>query len=222
MKIDPAAIATTALRLLNEVGLDGLTMRLVARELGVQAPALYWHVKNKQELLDAMANVLYEQAVVSLQPPRRDTDWRDWVRDLAHRTRATMLRHRDGARVLAGTHTTTPVLGPSIELTIRTFLDAGFSEAEAVRGFTTIYHYTVGFTIEEQARQGHAYGPDNPYQSDRFAAALDTDRHPLLGRVLDDVFPADPDAAFDDGLTLILTGISPPAPDTAGSPTVPA
>jgi len=45
-------VVNTALKLLDEVGLDGLTLRKLAAELGVQAPALYWHFKNKQALLD--------------------------------------------------------------------------------------------------------------------------------------------------------------------------
>src|ERR1700688_4158094 len=48
-------VVRTALRILDEVGLDGLTVRKLASELGVQAPALYWHFKNKQALLDEMA-----------------------------------------------------------------------------------------------------------------------------------------------------------------------
>jgi TetR/AcrR family tetracycline transcriptional repressor len=45
----------TGLRLLDEVGLDGLSVRRLAAELGVRSPALYWHIKTKQELLEGMA-----------------------------------------------------------------------------------------------------------------------------------------------------------------------
>jgi TetR/AcrR family tetracycline transcriptional repressor len=44
------------LDVLDEVGIDGLTVRLLAGRLGVKSPALYWHLRNKQELLDAMAD----------------------------------------------------------------------------------------------------------------------------------------------------------------------
>ena len=53
--LDRTRVADTALKLLNEVGLDGLTLRAIARELDVKAPALYWHFKDKQALLDEMA-----------------------------------------------------------------------------------------------------------------------------------------------------------------------
>jgi len=52
--LDRKRVADTALKLLNEVGLDGLTLRAIAKELDVKAPALYWHFKDKQALLDEM------------------------------------------------------------------------------------------------------------------------------------------------------------------------
>lgn len=63
MKLDANVIGAAALELLDETGLDGLTMRKVASALNVQAPALYWHVKNKQELLDVMARAVFTAAV---------------------------------------------------------------------------------------------------------------------------------------------------------------
>jgi AcrR family transcriptional regulator len=59
MALDRATVVRAALRLLDEVGLHGLSLRKVASELGVQAPALYWHFKNKQELLDEMATTAF-------------------------------------------------------------------------------------------------------------------------------------------------------------------
>ena len=72
-------IARAALGLLDRTGLDGLTMRLVAAELGVRAPTLYWHVKNKQELLDAIANLLVARANLGLEPSAPGQDWADWL-----------------------------------------------------------------------------------------------------------------------------------------------
>ncbi|HEX8806526.1 MAG TPA: TetR family transcriptional regulator, partial [Candidatus Aquilonibacter sp.] len=54
-------IVQAALELLNELGIDGLTVRALASRLGVRAPTLYWHVKNKQELLDEMATEVWRQ-----------------------------------------------------------------------------------------------------------------------------------------------------------------
>lgn len=207
VKIDADRIARTALALLDRVGLDGLTMRLVAAELGVQAPALYWHVRNKQELLDAMAVRVYLAAVDGVESPRRGEDWADWIADLARRLRRAMLGHRDGARVFAGSNVSDPALYRVIELTLRTLQDAGFTADDAVRAFGTLYHYTVGYTIEEQARTGTAYGDDSPYAPGRLADAVDPARFPLTARVLDVLFAPDTDAGFEHGLRLIIGGM---------------
>ena len=53
--LDREHVVRVALRLLDEAGLDGLTLRRLAAELDVKAPALYWHFANKQDLLDHMA-----------------------------------------------------------------------------------------------------------------------------------------------------------------------
>ena len=59
--LSKAAVVQAALDVLNEDGMDGVTVRAVARRLGVQAPALYWHVKNKQELLDEMGTEIWRR-----------------------------------------------------------------------------------------------------------------------------------------------------------------
>lgn len=68
-KLDRAQVADTALRLLNEVGLDGLTLRRIATELDVKAPALYWHFANKQALLDELATEMLRRMTASAEPP---------------------------------------------------------------------------------------------------------------------------------------------------------
>ncbi|MGI6874470.1 TetR/AcrR family transcriptional regulator C-terminal domain-containing protein [Amycolatopsis sp. 3B14] len=207
MAINPEVIARTALRLLTDVGLDGLTMRVVATELGVRAPTLYWHVKNKQELLDAMATAMYIEATGGLEAPGAGVSWEDWLADGARRLRRTMLRYRDGARVLAGTNTTHPGLFRTVELTLRTLRDAGFSVADAAEGYPALLHYTIGFTIEEQARTGTAYGEDNPYEPGRLERSIDREQFPLTASVVGRLFAQDTDAAFEAGLRVILTGL---------------
>jgi len=62
MKLDREVILETALGLLDEVGMDKLSTRLLAERLGVQQPALYWHFRNKRALLDAMNSELLRRA----------------------------------------------------------------------------------------------------------------------------------------------------------------
>ena len=61
-------VIQTAIQLLQEVGLDGLTLRRLATELGISAPTLYWHVKDKRELLDLMSEAMVRQAREKMPP----------------------------------------------------------------------------------------------------------------------------------------------------------
>src|SRR5437867_13029130 len=71
--LDQERVVRTALALLDEVGLDGLTMRRLADELGVQAASLYWHLRDKEELLDLLADAICEE----MPTPRREGSWRE-------------------------------------------------------------------------------------------------------------------------------------------------
>ena len=195
-KLTAEMVARTALRLLDDLGLDGLTMRQVAKQLDVQVAALYWHVKNKQQLLNVMATIMITEAFDGLEAPRRGITWDAWVADLAQRLRRSMLHYRDGARVLAGTTITDPLLLRTTELTLRTLHDAGFAIDDAARSFPTLLHYAIGYTIEEQARI--EAGPPEP---------IDTSRYPLTTEAAGELSAPDTDANFEHGLRLILAGM---------------
>ena len=77
--LDRQTVVRAALRLLDRAGLDGLTVRKLAGELGVQAPALYWHFKNKEELLEEMATTVFLDAVRDSGWPRPDVSWPEWA-----------------------------------------------------------------------------------------------------------------------------------------------
>ncbi|WP_218007144.1 TetR/AcrR family transcriptional regulator C-terminal domain-containing protein [Microtetraspora fusca] len=196
-------IARTALRLLNEVGLDGLSMRLVAKELEVRVSALYWHVRNKQQLLDAMAEVMFLDAVDGLEAPARGESWDDWLRlAVGDRMRRAMLRYRGGARVFAGTNLTHPALFRVTELVLRTLCAEGLTRQQAAQGFQVLYHFTVSYAIEEQARQGAAYDDENLYSR---PPEIDATRYPLSAEVLAAYWQEGPDAGYADGVSMILS-----------------
>jgi TetR/AcrR family tetracycline transcriptional repressor len=202
--ITPDLIARAGLRLLNDVGLDGLTMRMVAKELDVQAPTLYWHVKNKHELLDLMAGLITAEAADGVEGPGRNETWQQWIAGLARRMRDAMLRYRDGARVTAGSYSTGPSIGRTFELVLRTLTDAGFSATEAARAFPSVLHYVVGFTIEQQARTGENYEGPNPYAQ---TMTIDETRYPLTASVTKELDAVDSDDNFEYGLHIVLAGI---------------
>lgn len=95
--IDRDRLIAAAFAQLEEDGLDGLSMRRLAARLGVQAPALYWHVADKAELLGLMARDIYAPAYAVPAA----TDWRGWLFGFGRALRAAFAAHRDGARLCA-------------------------------------------------------------------------------------------------------------------------
>jgi TetR/AcrR family transcriptional regulator, tetracycline repressor protein len=150
MTLRRETVVETALRLLNEVGVDGLTTRRLADELGVRSPALYWHFKDKQDLLDQMASTMVARAMAGLESPAPDRDWAGWLGDRARAFRSGLLAYRDGARVHAGSRPEAEDLGPVWRLAA--MMEAsGLSRQDAIRGIVAVSRYTVGCVAEEQA-----------------------------------------------------------------------
>src|SRR3989304_4738584 len=77
-------------------GVDSISMRRIAQELGVVPMALYKHVANKDELLDGMLDVVIRE----IDPPRTDTNWKTAVRERILSARRALLRHPWASRVM--------------------------------------------------------------------------------------------------------------------------
>ncbi|UNB54853.1 TetR/AcrR family transcriptional regulator C-terminal domain-containing protein [Mycolicibacterium sp. YH-1] len=201
-KLTRDVIARTGLDLLVDHGLDGLSMRTLASALGVQAPTLYWHVRNKRELLDAMADVIAAEACQRLRPLGDGDSVAHWLADVARTLRSALLQYRDGARVFVGS--ATPSARPANEMVLTGLQSAGFDLDAAAQTVLVLLHYVTGSAIEEQARSGVDY-EDNPYAN---AELLDAERFPLTARVRLVLFNPDADASFEAGLTTVLAGIT--------------
>jgi TetR/AcrR family tetracycline transcriptional repressor len=182
-------LIATGLRLLDQVGLDGLTVRRLATELGVQSPALYWHIRTKQELLDGMAAAIIESA--GLGPPAGDQTWQEWLSGRARAYRRAMLAHRDGARLVASARRA-PQTVRRFDAELEAMVARGFTPVEALRTIAALNHYVDGSVLEEQAST-----PDrNPEVTDL----------PTLLTALRDGPPMG-DEVFEYGLRLLIQGI---------------
>ncbi|MFE7774125.1 TetR/AcrR family transcriptional regulator C-terminal domain-containing protein [Streptomyces sp. NPDC057445] len=202
-KIDRTRVADTALRLLNEVGLEGLTLRAIAKELDVKAPALYWHFKDKQALLDEMATEMLRRMAADMAVFLSD-DWRDSLAAAMRGLREHLLRYRDGARVYSGTRFTDTSYAAPMEAHLRALTSAGFTTAGAARAWFTAYSYTIGYVIEEQAM-----GPDPAAGSEGYdlqARAGRLAEHPLAAEAGFEVF-SHHDEGFEAGLAAVVAGI---------------
>jgi TetR/AcrR family tetracycline transcriptional repressor len=188
-----------AMVVLEEEGLDGLTMRRVATHLGVQAGALYWHFANKSALLDAMA----DRVVAGVGDPLPPGPWDEALVAFAQRLRAALLSHRDGARVMAGTYVT----GPNTLMTGRTsvelLLGAGFPAPRAASATIALGHYVIGHTIEEQAQAELVASGAWAAKRESAAEQIDADDTGAIEMLFD----ADPAERFAFGLGTFVDGL---------------
>ncbi|MBR8234106.1 tetracycline resistance transcriptional repressor TetR [Burkholderia sp. AU42008] len=187
-------VLRAALELLDEVGIDGLSTRRLAERLGVQSPTLYWHFRNKAELLDAMAEaIMLERHGASL--PQPDDVWDAWLAENARSFRRALLAYRDGARLHAGTRPRALHFS-SIERKVALLGDAGFTPDEAVDVMVAISRFVVGWVLEEQA--GPGAGADAPLP--------DAAEYPLLAKGWAALRERSDDEAFERGIAWIVDG----------------
>ncbi|MCX4821419.1 TetR/AcrR family transcriptional regulator [Streptomyces sp. NBC_01142] len=202
-RLDPAATVETALDLLDEAGLDALTMRRLADAMGVQAGALYRYFATKQDLLTAMAERILAEALAP--EGSTDGDWDSRLPALARGMRAALLARRDGARVFAGTHSTGTHTLTFADTVIGVLRDAGFDDDAAARTLLTVTSFTVGHTLEEQAALGHHNGA--PADANRLREAVADEGYPHLTATLPLLTGSDFAAHFEFGLRLLVQGL---------------
>ncbi|WP_067492520.1 TetR/AcrR family transcriptional regulator C-terminal domain-containing protein [Nocardia ignorata] len=198
-------IVTAALELLDEQGMDALTVRALAARLDVKAPALYWHVRNKQELLDEMATFVMRRVTDALAAIPRGADWRADVSAYARVLRSEYLRHRDGARIFSGTRFADPDVVKAKESWLERLTAAGFSLPEADDTLDLLTAFVVGFVIEEQERS-----PSTSTDPARYSLA---ERDAWLGEGAELVKAAghlrdDGDPRFERQLGVVLDGLA--------------
>ncbi|MEV0118109.1 TetR/AcrR family transcriptional regulator C-terminal domain-containing protein [Streptomyces sp. NPDC050844] len=214
--LDRTRVARTALKLLNETGLDGLTLRAIAKELDVKAPALYWHFKDKQALLDEMATEMMRRMTEDLAAGTSagtsagadaapDADWRTALAASMRGLRRHLLMYRDGAKVYSGTHFTDTSYAEPMEAQLRMLTGGGFTPGGAARAWATAYSYTIGYVIEEQAMGPDPVKEEGGYDLEARAERLAA--YPLAAAAGQEMF-RDYDAGFEKGLTAIVAGIA--------------
>lgn len=187
-------ITQAAVELLDEAGLAGLSTRRLAAKLGVQSPTLYWHVRNKAELLDLVAEAICADAF--------DIDgtlpWRDQLLSGLRQFRALLLAHRDAATLLRERPPTGPHRLGHIETTVRILFEAGFSEDEAA-GISRLLAAHVLSSTTEETRTGTT-AETRPIPPDLSA-------YPNLHRVAPAYSRMSGEDLFELGIEIILDGL---------------
>jgi TetR/AcrR family tetracycline transcriptional repressor len=210
-------LVDAALALLRERGLDALSTRGLAQRLGVQAPALYWHIRNKEALLGLVADAICSE----MQLPARDLPFRDRLTRIGLEYRRVLLAHRDAPRIFAEQAPLGPHRMQLYEEAVSAFVDRGFPLEEAVAMATFFRHFLLGMATEEARQQGGvssgassaaAILGDDLAQRDAGA-----EEYPLLQKATRALSDISGERLFDIGLQVLLDGMESRAVALLGS-----
>jgi len=207
--LDRQQIVRTAIAIADREGLNALTMRRIAQQLGAGTMSLYWHVRDKDELIELMRDeVAGEQ---TLQP---SGDWRSDLARFARDTRGTFLRHPWLASVAFGT----PPIGPNSlrqdELITAAMSSLGVDLQTQGAVSAAVYFFVIGFVLRElaqeqvQQRTGMTVAQWRASIAPYIQQQLATGRYPNLQRAISSGSNLDNDAAFEFILNFILDAIA--------------
>ncbi|CAM03950.1 TetR family transcriptional regulator [Saccharopolyspora erythraea NRRL 2338] len=146
MRYHRSDVVRRAITVLDEYGLESLTMRRLAAELGVQPSALYHHVPNKQTLLAAVADEILGRG----RRPRRARQWDRRVVEVCRELRDAMLAYRDGAEVVVTAYTFGLGAGEPATQLREALRDGGLPDDLVDVGTRALLHLVFGHTVEEQ------------------------------------------------------------------------
>lgn len=194
------AILLTALRLADQEGLDRLSMRRLATELGVEAMTLYHHFPNKNALLDGLVEHVVSQAV----PASGGTSWRERLRDYAQALRATLSAHPNIVPLILTRPAVTPNNLHAMEDMMGALCAAGFPPPRALDVIYALTGFVLG-DIVFQLGAGNPQ-PDTPPNQLAALATIDPQSYPLLSQAAQ-TGDAAGTARFEFALGALIAGI---------------
>ncbi len=200
-------VLRAAVALADERGAGELTMRKLAKELGVEAMSLYNHVASKCDLLDGMIDLVFSE----IEPPAAGGDWKAELRKRALSTRAALRRHRWAIGEMEGRTNHGPANLRLHDAVLGCLRAAGFSVEETVHAYSVQDAYVYGFALQESDMSSETpeqFAAEAQRQMREYAAALDDYPHLLEvvgGHVAQTGYDADAEFLF--GLDVILDGL---------------
>lgn len=157
-------IIETALGQIDRSGPQGLSMRSLAQELGVEAMSLYRYVHGREDLLEGVIARLLGGLTSSLDDELSE-HWQGFLQDFAHKVRQIAIDHPRAFPLVATRHPAAPWLRPplrSIEVVntfLNTLLEHGFTDAQAVEAYRAFSSFLLGQLLLESAVRGAETGP---------------------------------------------------------------
>ncbi|WP_345578361.1 TetR/AcrR family transcriptional regulator C-terminal domain-containing protein [Nonomuraea rosea] len=197
-------VITAAIDLADRDGIDAVSMRRLAQELGVEAMSLYTHVRNKDDLLDGMIDAVIGKIPITTDGP----DWKTSLRRTALAARAVVLRHTWAPRTLETRTTPGPAVPRYINAILGILRENGFTVTLAHHALHILGSRVLGFSQdlfddspdldpEAAARLAGELGATLPYAAEM---ALAVTHEGALGG-------CDDDTEFAFALDFILDGL---------------
>ncbi len=199
------AIVETALRILDHDGVDAVSMRAVAEELGTGPASLYWHVADKDELLD----LVFDRIVGEVELPVSKGPWQEQLKEFARSIRSVYSSHRDVARITLARIPTGPNAMVRMDWMLGVMRSAGLPGRVIALGSDAALLYVNAFCYEESIpfRAAGSSGTEALELLENYFASLPPDRFPNFTALSPDMTGADFDERFEFGLDMVLGGI---------------
>jgi AcrR family transcriptional regulator len=188
-------LATATLAVIDRDGLDALTMRAVAKELGMATMSLYRYVTDKDELEVLVVDHVLAGVDLAVPPG----DWRDRITEVLSRIRKAVATHTATVPLLLRHRHAAPASLVQIEAMLAILTDAGFTGERRVIAQRTIIAYFFGMLQNEQ------YGPLKGAGTAVMAAQ---EKFPLLAETATEAGKVTGDAEFHKGLEVVLRGLA--------------
>lgn len=194
-------VLETALRLANERGVEGLTMRALAAELDIEAPSLYKHVASKGEILDGICELIYGQVTVAETGP----EWDQRLKAYARAFRGALLANRNLAGVLATRPVATESSMALVEISLHEFINAGLDPNTGRQLLDIVVSLIIGHVLAEVGSP--IPGAAAHDELTMFWSRLDAEQFPLSKATVAQT-PPDRDAEFELALDVLVAGFA--------------
>jgi AcrR family transcriptional regulator len=196
-------ILQVAVQRADAEGIEALSMRKLAQELGVKAMSLYNHVANKDDMVDGMV----DRVVGEIELPSLDIDWKTAMRQRAISAHTVLLRHPWATLALMSRVHVGPAMLRYVDATLACLVEAGFSYPMADHAWNALDSHIYGFTLQAL---------NFPFEAEEYAAAakdyvamIPPEKYPYLNQLTHQVMEGRHDGLhdFEFGLNLLLNGL---------------
>ena len=187
-------ILQEALDLVDQEGLEALTMRALGARLGVAGMALYHHLPSKDQLLDGLMEVLLGAVEIPEEGP-----WKTRLRRAAESYRRVALTHPKAFLLVLTRPYQTATLLRFCDRLLQIFLEAGFAPAEATRAFRLLGHFLDGATLYISQGPASSFAPP--------PAPVDPEHFPALAACRPHLARAHAEGHFQVGLDRLLADL---------------